>query len=130
GGAHGRHPRHEASRRRDATCLKRFSTKPSSRSPTGSRLTGALASGRRRPVWKSGPRAFAYSTTSSSCIAMQLDDVVEYAKALGPLFHTGRRRPLASAPVNREPVGDLLDGFVENRFRHVASLRRDASWRG
>ena len=35
GGAHGRHPRHEASRRGDATCLKRFSTKPSNTSPTG-----------------------------------------------------------------------------------------------
>ena len=35
GGAHGRHPRHEASRRGDAACLKPFSTKPSSRSPTG-----------------------------------------------------------------------------------------------
>ncbi len=63
-------------------------------------------------------------------IAMQLDDVVEHAKALGPLARAARRDAIDCAPINGEPVGDLFDGFVENRFRHVASPRRDASWRG
>ena len=64
-----------------------------------------------------------------SGFAMHVDDVVEQAKTPGPLPLARRRGLLDGIPVNGETVGNLLDGVVENSFRHAASPPPDASSR-